>query len=99
MSRPPKTLREALQLELERLVNGYRVPAVSRNNILDLLAAFPEDSASGRDDPPSATSLRLTHDVYKPYDVVKNWHSENHTGRLEGCQEQPCHAVAKLGDK
>lgn len=47
----------------------------------------------------AGTSLRLTHDVWKPYDVVRNWHNEVHTGRLEGCQEQPCHAVAKLGDK
>lgn len=55
------------------------------------------------DDAPSydvaGTSLRLTHDVYKPYDVVRNWHREDHTGPFEGCQEQPCHAVAKLGDK
>jgi hypothetical protein len=49
MTTGPKTLRAALQRQLDSGMpvmsydNGYRVQAVSKTSILDLLATFPEE--------------------------------------------------------
>lgn len=43
-------------------------------------------------------TLTLTRDAHNAYEVVENWHREHHTGRLFDCDQQPCHAVAAVGE-